>query len=79
MYRSIHDGRAPPTGSTFNTTNNSFSCGIHNLGGSTDGVYLKRPYASARLYPLRRVCRGLAPLKHALASLSSCIPVHRWF
>ena len=38
MYRSIHDGRAPPTASTFNISNNTFSCGVHNVGGSTDGA-----------------------------------------
>ena len=38
MYRSIHSGTCPPTGSTFCTTNNAYSCGIYNLGGSTDGA-----------------------------------------
>ena len=38
MYRSIHSGTCPPTGSTFCTTNNAYSCGVYNLGGSTDGA-----------------------------------------
>ena len=38
MYRSIHSGVCPPTGSTFCTKSNAYNCGIYNLGGSTDGA-----------------------------------------
>lgn len=38
MYRSIHSGTCPPTGSTFCTKSNVYNCGIYNLGGSTDGA-----------------------------------------
>ena len=38
MYRSIHSGTCPPTGSTFCTKSNVYNCGIYNLGGATDGA-----------------------------------------
>ena len=41
MYRSIHSGVCPPTGSTFCTKSNAYNCGIYNLGGSTDGAFAR--------------------------------------
>ena len=38
MYRSIHSGTCPPTGSTFCPNSNAYNCGIYNLGGRTDGA-----------------------------------------
>jgi len=50
MYRSIHSGLCPPTGSTFCTKSNAYNCGIYNLGGSTDADPSQRkPYQSHKL------------------------------
>eukprot|EP01045_Picozoa_sp_COSAG04_P028906 COSAG04_NODE_4613_length_1989_cov_1.160847_1_plen_262_part_00 len=70
MYRSIHSGTCPPTGSTFCTTNNAYSCGIYNLGGSTDGA------PPPPLRPLARDSRSKPQRLGRSGSVAACsVPV----